>query len=279
MKLTFLGTGAAEGIPSPFCDCVTCEHARANGGRNIRRRQSVIVNDHMLIDLGPDLFASCAHLGLSLCSIETVLITHSHSDHFDPNNLRMRAKAFRLATELPEITMIAGPSVWMKWDESGGSDQHSQIRRVPILPGRLIQASGYTICSIEASHQSRIGDAMNYIINDGKVTLLYASDSGLYTETVWKELEGFRFDGVVLEGTIWGHPSGKEHLNEKDFGMMLERMRQIGAVTDTTTVIATHFSHQGGAGPHEEIEAKAQRMGALCAYDGLTVHIEPAEEV
>ncbi|GIP35381.1 MBL fold metallo-hydrolase [Paenibacillus sp. J2TS4] len=278
MKLTFLGTGAAEGIPSPFCDCDTCEHARANAGRNIRRRQSVVINDHLLIDLGPDLFASCAQLGLSLCQIETILITHSHLDHFDPSNLIMRAKAFRLSTELPEIPVIAGPSVWMKWDESGGSDQKAQIRRTPILPGRSVEASGYSIRSIEASHNSRIGDAMNYIIDDGKVTLLYASDSGMYSETVWKELDGYRFDAVVLEGTIWGRPSAREHLNEEDFRKMLERMREIGAVTDQTMVIATHFSHQGWAGPHEEIEAKAQRLGALCAYDGLTLHIDPTEE-
>ncbi|ALS26372.1 beta-lactamase superfamily domain-containing protein [Paenibacillus sp. 32O-W] len=272
MKLTFLGTGAAEGIPSPFCDCATCDHARVNGGRNVRKRQSVLVNDDLLIDLGPDLFASCAQLGLSLCGVKTLLVTHSHMDHFDPNNLLLRTKPFRLATELPEMAMIAGPSVWTRWDGHGGSDKQADIRRTTIVPGRSREVGAYTIRAIEACHHLRVGDAMNYVIGDGKSMLLYASDSGLYEGHVWKELEGTRFDGVVMEGTIWKHPSGREHLNEGDFRLMLNRLRGIGAIDDRTVVIATHFSHQG-VGPHEEIAESVKCAGAICAYDGFVVSI------
>ncbi|WP_200915571.1 hypothetical protein [Margalitia shackletonii] len=42
MKLHFLGTAAAEGIPNPHCTCNTCTEARRLGGRNIRSRTSVI---------------------------------------------------------------------------------------------------------------------------------------------------------------------------------------------------------------------------------------------
>ncbi|NGP44907.1 adenosylcobinamide kinase [Bacillaceae bacterium SIJ1] len=273
MQITFLGTGAAEGIPSPFCNCDTCEHARKHGGRNIRKRQSVLIDNKLLIDLGPDIFASCAEQGLSLCDVETMLITHSHSDHFDPENLVLREKAYRLATDLPDVTMIAGPSVWMRWDEEGMKDQRSQIKRTPILPGRTIQASGYTVTAIEANHHGTVGDAMNYMIDDGSCVLLFASDSGVYSEAVWHELSAHRFDAVILEGTVWGRPSVKEHLNETDFKLMMERMKDIGAATDKTTFIATHFSHQGWAGPHEEIEAKAARLGALCAYDGMSFQV------
>ena len=28
----FYGTGAAEGVPSPFCDCPMCNYAREHGG-------------------------------------------------------------------------------------------------------------------------------------------------------------------------------------------------------------------------------------------------------
>ena len=36
--LTFYGTGAAEGIPCPFCDCFLCRNAREKGGKEIRKR-------------------------------------------------------------------------------------------------------------------------------------------------------------------------------------------------------------------------------------------------
>jgi phosphoribosyl 1,2-cyclic phosphodiesterase len=272
MKLTFLGTGAAEGIPSPFCDCEVCEHARANGGRNIRKRQSVLVNDDLLIDFGPDIFPACASLGISLTKVDVLLITHSHSDHFTPINMEMRGKPFRLATELPEMTVIAGPSVWTLWDRAGGNDASSGIVRHPILPGRSVQVSGYSVRAIEATHNSRIGDAMNYIIDDGRVKLLYGTDSGVYRDHVWEDLQGQAFDAVVLEGTTWRNRPGKEHLNESDFGFMLEKMRQTGAIHDRTTVIATHFSHQG-VYPHAELEERVGKFGAICAYDGLVVEV------
>ncbi|WP_054956344.1 MBL fold metallo-hydrolase [Paenibacillus dakarensis] len=277
MKLTFLGTGAAEGIPSPFCDCPGCEYARAHGGRNVRRRQSVLVNDDMLIDFGPDIFPSCAALGLSLCGLKHLLVTHSHADHFNVDHLKMRSRPFRLSTELPEMTMIAGPSVWSKWSELGGSDQGAGIRRRIILPRQSLELPEYSIASLAACHHLQIGDAMNYIIDDGTVKLLYASDSGYYDEPVWKELQNHYFDAVILEGTIWNRPAGREHLNEGDFVRMKDRLRSIGAITDETLVIATHFSHQS-VDSHENLEKSVAWHGARCAYDGMTVEIVPVKK-
>lgn len=271
MKITFLGTAAAEAIPSPFCDCPVCEHARANGGKNVRRRQSVLINDNLLVDFGPDVISSCAAFGISLIGVTTLLVTHSHSDHFVPTELAMRAKPFRLATELPEMTMVAGPSVWTKWDQVE-SDAYAGIRRQPILPGRSVEVNGYRVRAIEAAHQSRIGDAMNYIIDDGRIKLLYASDTGLYADHVWEELRDAALDGVLLEATSWRVGPGKEHLNESDFAQMLESLRHVGAMHDRTVVIATHFSHQG-VFPHDELKEKVKKHGAICAYDGLSVEI------
>ena len=36
MKLTFLGTSAAEGVPSLYCDCETCEKTRILKGNDHR---------------------------------------------------------------------------------------------------------------------------------------------------------------------------------------------------------------------------------------------------
>ena len=273
MKLTFLGTGAAEGIPSPFCDCPTCENARKTGGRSNRRRQSILINDSLLIDLGPDIFPSCAQLGISLTDLQVLLITHSHMDHFDPQNLILRSKPFRLDTEFTELTMIAGPSVWTKWDTVGGRDKEAGILRNIILPGQRVQYKEFTIQAVTACHHLRIGDAMNYIIQDGNTTLLYASDSGYYEESTWELLKDYCFDAVVMEGTIWNRPSGKEHLNKGDFIRMQERLKTLGAVTEQTILIATHFSHQS-VPPHDELDKEVSELGAYCAYDGMSLHIK-----
>ena len=33
MIMRFMGTGAGEGVPTPFCRCRVCEHARKVGGK------------------------------------------------------------------------------------------------------------------------------------------------------------------------------------------------------------------------------------------------------
>ena len=52
MHLLFLGTAAAEGYPGIFCECDNCKEARALGGRNLRLRSSLLVNDDLLLDMG-----------------------------------------------------------------------------------------------------------------------------------------------------------------------------------------------------------------------------------
>ena len=54
MKLTFLGTSAAEGFPAIFCNCEYCKEARKLGGKNIRSRSQTLINDDLLIDLPAD---------------------------------------------------------------------------------------------------------------------------------------------------------------------------------------------------------------------------------
>ena len=50
MKIQYLGTAAAEGIPAIFCDCKTCQKARKLGGKEIRTRSQAIIDDRLLID-------------------------------------------------------------------------------------------------------------------------------------------------------------------------------------------------------------------------------------
>ena len=49
MKITFLGTAAAEGVPAIFCNCEYCQNARLKGGKNIRTRSQEIINEYIKI--------------------------------------------------------------------------------------------------------------------------------------------------------------------------------------------------------------------------------------
>ena len=81
MKLTYLGTAAAEGFPAIFCNCEYCQEARRLGGKNIRTRSQALVNDDLLIDFPADTYAHFLQNGIQGDTIGHLLVTHSHSDH------------------------------------------------------------------------------------------------------------------------------------------------------------------------------------------------------
>ena len=53
-RAMFYGTGAAEGIPDPFCTCYLCQYARDHGGKDVRTRSMFRVDPTMVIDMGAD---------------------------------------------------------------------------------------------------------------------------------------------------------------------------------------------------------------------------------
>src|SRR4051812_7715991 len=91
MQATFLGTAASEGYPDAFCGCANCERARALGGPSLRKRSSLLINDDLLIDLGPDVIAASLMHGISLARLRCCLQTHEHEDHLDPSHFSSRS--------------------------------------------------------------------------------------------------------------------------------------------------------------------------------------------
>ena len=64
MKLTFLGSGAAEGMPAIFCNCEVCRESRRLGGKNFRTRSQSLINDDLLIDFPADTYSHFQRFGI-----------------------------------------------------------------------------------------------------------------------------------------------------------------------------------------------------------------------
>ena len=87
MKITYIGTAASEGLPALFCQCPICEAARKNGGKEIRGRAAICVNETLLIDFPPDIYYGAMRAGVNLSKVLDIVGTHAHSDHFAPTEL------------------------------------------------------------------------------------------------------------------------------------------------------------------------------------------------
>lgn len=72
MKIKYLGTAAAEGVPAIFCRCEVCRKSKAAGGRNIRTRSQSIIDDRLLLDFCPDTFIHTLRDNIDLISINPV---------------------------------------------------------------------------------------------------------------------------------------------------------------------------------------------------------------
>ena len=122
MKIKVLGTSAATSMPLAFCNCEVCKNARKNGGKDIRKRASIVINDEMLIDLGPDSLCSCSIYGIDAGKIKYLLQTHSHSDHFDAGHFVTRWSEYGTQNlEHLDIVCSKGTAVdmnhWIKENE------------------------------------------------------------------------------------------------------------------------------------------------------------------
>ena len=103
LRLTFLGTGAAEGFPALWCAASAARRPAPAGGATCAR-SAALINDDLPAGRGADLVAAAVRLGLDLAPVQALLVTHPHSDHLDPTVLMWRRKGF-VTTPLPALQL------------------------------------------------------------------------------------------------------------------------------------------------------------------------------
>jgi len=267
MKLTYLGTAAAEGFPAVFCNCPHCNEARKLGGKNIRTRSQSLINDDLLIDFPADTYGHFLQNGIEGDSIPYLLITHAHSDHFYLKDLYMRAGAYAHGMKVPVLKLFCSNATYQL------------IKTLPVnieitvlQPYETVKIGAYRVTPLPARHMPG-GEAFIYII-EGEKTLLYAHDTGYFYEDVFAYIEknNVKFDMVSLDCTNVDLPIGDEgsHMGFPNIGRVLNRLQGMGAVTSSTVKYVNHFSHN--ANPiHHILEERAKEYGCSVSYDGCQV--------
>jgi phosphoribosyl 1,2-cyclic phosphate phosphodiesterase len=271
MRLFFLGTAAAEGYPGIFCNCPNCREARALGGRNLRFRSALLVNDNLLIDFGPDLLASAQRFNLTLSGITTGLVTHAHQDHFYLGNFEMRKGAFTGGTNIP-ILHLYGPQ-----EVTDALAQTFPDPALPRLETRTVHAfdrwqdGPYSFTAYHAHHAVDFLETLFYSVDDGQHSFLYATDTGSFPADTWQALEGRSFDIIILEETL-GDGTYSQHMGFATFFEHAQRMRTSGMLRPSGRLIAHHMSHSGNP-THAKLEAIFSPHGVEVAYDGLEINL------
>ena len=276
MKLTYLGTAAAEGWPALFCRCEYCKKALERGGKNLRTRSQAMVNDDLLIDFPADSFSHMQQNGLNFSAVKTLLITHSHMDHFSPTDLHLRSTSY-YAHDLstPNLTLYGNERV-MKLLERERITREEEpndtgISAVEIEAYKPFTAGKYRVTALPAFHAMN-EKAFVYLIEDGEKTLLYLHDTGELFDEVYEYLAAnkVRADLISYDCTYVALPSGGGHMGLDSCPKVRARLEAIGVSDEKTVSVVNHFSHNGKL-IHDELEPAAKEIGFLTSYDGMVV--------
>jgi len=287
MKIQFLGTAASPSTPLPFCQCDACRNARVHKGKNFRRRSSLIINEDLLIDIGPDIISSSFYHNIPLSGIRICLQTHFHEDHFDPEILMSRHNEYG-SINIDEISILASKGTIRYMDSiinrrcDYGSiincaTQKSLGIKVNIVNQfERIKVGRYYVTGLPANHGLPEHGCLIYIIEDNEKCILYATDTSIIHESVWEYLRHKKifFDLIILDCTYGiGYQSRQgDHLAVKDFVLHIKRFKSESLVNETTKIYATHLSHEGIL-EHEIFDHYAMENGFRIAYDGLQLDL------
>jgi len=285
MRLVFLGTAAAEGIPGLWCGCGICREARRRGGRNIRHRCCYAIDDDTMVDFGPDVFDQMRMANIDLAALKRVIFTHPHADHMSPGELVYR-RTPGFCTDVPEYKLdLVASKLTMREMVRGlitsnatGLDvtrlfDDLRINPIQVEAGVWASSGDVELLPVPASHAPGMG-AMIYAIRRDDRTLLIANDTGMLAPESWEMLESVRFDAAVIEcTTAFRTPDANK--NHQGFNTTLafrNKLVEMGCLAPDAPAYVTHFSHNG-YGLHEELQARFSPHGMTVAYDGLRVDI------
>lgn len=272
MKVQLLGTGSADGWPNPFCVCESCDSQRATG--KARAASCALVDDALLLDWGPTLANSASRLGLALNKVHHILFTHGHPDHLAPDFLLWRSWIGGLKT-----LHIYGPPHAISRFEHWIDPEAPVVLHVVEPEDAFIAhtASGNVhVRVLAAAHGQGNGDlfadeAVLYDITgvDGD-RLLYATDTGPLREATLESVRDRNFNLVLIEETFGlHHAHNTGHLDLQTLPATLEDLRQIGAVTSTTDVVAFHLSHHNP--PIAQLTNALAEFGVRTVDDGAII--------
>lgn len=287
MKLTFLGTGAGEGYPGYWCECPHCTYARKHRGKNLRTNSSMVIDEELLIDIGPSCFDNAARFGVNLSKLKTLLVTHPHEDHLYPQHLRWRNTDESLLpltyvekmrhggprfTDIPQLNIYGNSFVMETLRKSLDDMEELKINLHEIKEGKEEKTDGYRILPVRGNHGSQRGFSHSYIIQKDEKTLLYALDSGSYDEDQFALIQEYQYDAVIMEGTTGLNEQYGGHMCLVNNIRIRERLKENKCLRENSRFLLTHLSPHW-CPPHDWYESIVASEGLELAYDGLQIEI------
>jgi len=285
--MIFLGTGAAELYPNPFCACETCERVRSTGELP-RRRSALLLDEKTCIDFGPEVLAASQQYNAPLYGLTDIFFTHTHEDHLCISNIEVLTMTPRNDRHI-RLWLSPSGAKWLNrymeltaelFRGACGLKRlcgNGWISINALVPYQWHDIGERRVFAVETNHQGWADGefALNYIIESDGRRVMYAADTGLYSERNLEALRGFGCDVLVMEGTSGSRNVGRDgsHLNAEHFVENVAKFDEYGVINPDAAVYVTHINQVNDYN-HAEYQAYLDANSAhkiTVAYDGLKV--------
>lgn len=280
MEIFYLGTAAAEGYPGLFCNCPSCVYARKNLPLEMRTRSQVLIDGTLLVDLPPDTYLHAVRTGVDFSAVDTILVTHSHMDHFYPQELLNRGYKYARDMTSPHVTVYGNETVYEVYVEGLSRELRKEaadtISFRIVRPFEKFSVGKYTVLSLPAVHTTE-EQSLLYAVSDGEKTILYLNDTGDLTEECCAFLaeNDVQASLVSIDCTLADRESTStsgRHMGFKKNAVVREKLAAYGIVSSGTICVTTHFSHNSDP-RRDRMDRLAKEYGCTAAHDGMKITI------
>ena len=278
MKIQYLGTGAAEGVPAMFCNCEYCKKIRSLGEVEVRTRTQVLLDDTICIDFPPEAYSHSLKFGVDLSSLKYLLVTHSHMDHFYAHDFVLRGYKYAKVSE-PVLNIFGNSEVEKVFKECTAREMKAEVAPHVVFktvkPYEEFEVCGYRVLTVPATH-SKTEEALLYFISRGDKGYLHMYDTGTICDEAFSFLakKGAKANLVSFDCTFVEHRGGENarHMGIEDNMLMKNKLLEFGIADGNTKYIITHFSHNSNP-LRSRLKEFEDRYSVTAAFDGMEVKI------
>lgn len=276
MKIQFLGTGAAEGVPAVFCNCDYCKRIRELGESEVRTRSQVLIDGVLSVDFPPEAYVHSLRHGFNLTDLKYLLVTHSHMDHFYAHDFILRGYKYA-RVNVPQLQIYGNEEVLKVFSECTRREMKPTVAPNVVLhkisPCQVFTVGEYRVITVPAQHSDKEECILFYIERNGK-GYLHLYDTGRIPERAFEFLAQNRAKAnlVAIDCTFLEYTAGEKsrHMGIEDDMAMKEKLLKAGIIDNNTQIVITHFSHNGNP-TRAHVNEVAQKYNVTAAYDGLEI--------